>query len=147
MRYMFWVLDMLVYARYSLKLIIFSMWDALRTWLTFDFMFCSQKNYIQYNDVWQYIQYYLKYIFKPWLLSPINLTLLPFIRTFIHLEGWITLKPCHTHTRMQTVLAQIIRHWYSILNTLISCFDRLHRIKVLWWTYFRNIHKCLHCSY
>ena len=24
---------------------------ALRMWLTFDFVFYSQKNYIQYNDV------------------------------------------------------------------------------------------------
>ena len=27
---------------------------ALRIWLAFDFMFYSLKNYIQYNDVWQY---------------------------------------------------------------------------------------------
>ena len=33
------------------------MWarHALCMWLTFDFEFYSQKNYIQYNDVWQYI--------------------------------------------------------------------------------------------
>ena len=32
------------------------MWagHALRMWLTFDFVFYSQKNYIQYHDVWQY---------------------------------------------------------------------------------------------
>ena len=24
-------------------------------WLTFDFVFYIQKNYIQYNDVWKYI--------------------------------------------------------------------------------------------
>ena len=55
-RYTFWALDMLVYVRYSLKWIIFSMWagHALRMWLTFDFVFYSQKTYIQYNDVWQY---------------------------------------------------------------------------------------------
>ena len=32
------------------------MWvgHALRMWLNFDFVFYSQKNYIQHNDVWQY---------------------------------------------------------------------------------------------
>ena len=78
---------------------------------------------IQYNDDWQ-TQYYLKYIFKPRLLSPI-LHCFPynFLRrfffkgTFFHLAGCIILKIwSHTYWTMQTVQAKILRHKYSILN-------------------------------